>query len=365
MILVGFSGISAIGACDCEWNVDYDLNIANGDTILVDAINIYHDETEITITISVSDPYWLAEAQVDVAYSWDEDLNVPNLPHTKKGSPKIGQYQSSITYSPYVQNSKHVIDWDDVIGAPLEPDWCTEYYIGVHVVIYEKSNGCYVNGQTGWGDGEDWPKSWGMWLVYKPCPPGKILKVETTAVEHFKVTRSGWTKSYYKVSLDYKDGYKPLPDYIEPQSGEWYSYTGWCVDKWGKIYTGTEYPRKGGPIELYSTLDPDEFPDDEYDDPSLGDRFDKANWEAINYVLNHDDAYSAGVIQNVIWVFTKNLNPPSPGTSPFYLLYKDTIDNYEDWSPDPGDWVGVIVYMKEGFNCPAPGVQLLIIEVDP
>jgi hypothetical protein len=111
-------------------------------------------------------------------------------------------------------------------------------------------------------------------------------------------------------------------------------------------------------------LDPDSFPTDAYPDPTLGDRFDKADWHAINYVLNHKGSYGKNIIQNVIWVFTGNLAEPTTSQS-HYALWKDTVDNADDWYPKPDDWVGVIVYMKEGFNCPRPGVQLLIIEVDP
>jgi hypothetical protein len=274
-----------------------------GQNMEIGSVKVWHDENCLYVDFIVDDPWVVTDTHIAVADSLE------GIPQTKKGSPKIGNF-------PYEAGECiDVTQWE----------WGTVLYIAAHAVV---ENG--EQAETAWGCGEEFDKSWAMWFNYtlEDCCKDVTLPSEEVTV----VFGYPGTNSYYDTALS------DVPSGYHVEDG---TYLGWCVDLGHYIYPGTEYD-----AILYSSYD-DGKPECTEDD----------DWDLVNYIINHKhpDA-TKGDIQNAIWYFIGGGDYPTDPEA--IAMVEDAIANGEDWCPQTGDCIAVIVFI----DCEH---QVTIIEVDP
>jgi hypothetical protein len=282
---------------------------------------ITNDEDYLYVEIVLNEGWTLVESHVAVADSLD------GIPQTKSGNPKVGNF-------PYDINS----------FIPLG-DWeCdTELYVAVHAVVIGPNEYGEDEEQTAWGCGYDFPgHNWATYSMHtiQCCDDGNgkdIPELPTDSVCLNPTVHWG-LYSYFDVEFtDVPDGFEWLYEGWD-MNGYW---LGWCADKLALLDHGVEYCD----VMLYSSLEPETFPDD--------DDFDM-DWARVNYILNHKQGDKEDV-QDAIWYFGNGIMPP-PG--PGQDMVEDAMANGGDFYPEEGDWFAVICYVS-------PDDQLMFIEVDP
>ena len=121
------------------------------------------------------------------------------------------------------------------------------------------------------------------------------------------------------------------------------TYAGWCMS-----YATPIYAKYTAPATLYLSYG------------NLPIHLSNANWDRVNYILNHKRGISTDV-QNALWRFiggpvapeNSEFNPPSPAA---LALMADAEANGAGFQPEPGQIVAVILDM-------GPALQLNVIEV--
>jgi hypothetical protein len=354
LILAGFSGIPAGGDCTgCMDELNTDL-IA-GKNMDVGDIYITHDLENLYIEIETISTWWISEYHVHVA------MAMKSIPQTKPGSPKVGHFEYSDTFDKgdWVQELDFEIAFDDVPDKGEDPfDWCDEIFIAIHVVVNKMSRCTVTQSETGWGDGEDLPKGWAMYIIYKPCKPVKDLPSMPARQVRIKVShnadkwKNGLWDAYFHTVVDWQ-GQTPLPNVDSSLT----YYIGWCSNNNGAPYisSGLWYW-----TTLYCSYDP----------PTSSPDLDYDYWDNINWILNNKDyKYMDGSvektvnyrdIQEAIWGYTDTLASGgyTPATKGGKALFAAAETDGDGFFPKKGQNFAVICWINAN-------TQLTIIEVDP
>lgn len=283
-----------------------------GQHIDVGEVIITNDEEFIYVEFVTNDPWVLVETHVAVSDTLD------GLPQTKKGSPKIGNFDYTI---------------DSFIDLSQWPD-ATELYIAAHAVVQMlNDNGDPIQEETAWGEGEGFDKSWAMYFIYtiQDCEePGWEDWIVLPDFEVEIIVNPGYWSTFDSELTNIPWGEYSVEDW-------WYG--GWCVQE--------EVPMEFGSYwtYLYSSLATD-----------LPPEIAAYDWEMINYVINHTPpAATPEDIQEAIWYFTENKTeyPIDPEALQMVLAAEEFGVGYH---PEPYGTVAVICYIE--------GQQLSIIQVD-
>jgi hypothetical protein len=285
------------------------------------------NEDCLWIELALDPGFTASETHVEVV------LNPAHFPLTPSGSPKIGHFRYT---------AEECIDISDI---PCD----TWVYIAFHAVIWGEFDGEWTE-ETGWGCwDEEWIRSWGGYFAFLlPCcdkteDDCKDLPTEDFCVKHI----AHWGHHGYFDTLVYGDSaplvdpYDWLEDGDPRYAGNW--WVGWCADADTYLSLNTPYCT----ATIYCTL---------MDMTGHSDiRISATDWHAINWILNHKAGYTIGQIQQAIWWFTNNDEPPSGAGK---TLRDAAVANAPGWSPQPGDHVAYIIWVDYD-------VQMTFIEVDP
>lgn len=294
------------------WTEDYcgdalSVNLIAGQNEDIGEVKVANDGEYLYVEFVAVAPWVLVETHVAVY------TDFADIPQTKKGNPKVGQF---------------AYDINSVI--PLDCSW-DNLYIAAHAVVEKIVDGEVVQAETAWGEGPEFPgKSWAMYFTFtvQDCcvlPPGD-----------FQAKFYNWGPSSYWKTVLYN-----VPDGYIVDDGE---YVGWCVEQDHYIYGGQEYT-----VEVYSSYDPN-MPDYAVD----------PDWDMVNYILNHKQGTKVDV-QNAIWYFVNGGTYPAPGYG------RDMVDEAllygEGYIPPAGSTVAIIVDIIYPDTLGGRS-QLTIIEVD-
>lgn len=292
------------------WTEDYcgeaiSVDLIAGQNEIIGEVKVANDGEYLYVEFVAFDPWVLIETHVAVY------TNFEDIPLTKKGNPKIGQF---------------AYDIDSLI--PLDCNW-DKLIIAAHAVVDKIVDGVTVQSETAWGEGPEFPgKSWAMYFNFtvQDCcalPP-----------DGFQARFYNWGPSSYWNTIFYN-----VPDGYIVDDGE---YAGWCVDQLHYIY-GVEYT-----VALYSSYDTN-LPDYALDD----------DWDMVNYILNHKQGTKVE-IQDAIWYFINGGH--MPGSTAGQAMVADALANGEGYVPSEGSPVAIIVDILS----PEPNnkrQQLTIIEI--
>jgi hypothetical protein len=91
--------------------------------------------------------------------------SLANIPQTKKGNPKVGNFAYQRSYDPPVSEDTYVIAKSD-----LSLDASNSVVIAAHAVVVRlDGSGDVIANETGWADGDPFPfsgKGKGSWATY-------------------------------------------------------------------------------------------------------------------------------------------------------------------------------------------------------
>ena len=114
------------------------LDLVAGQNEVVGTVSVSNDNLNIYVTYTITDVEWaITETHVHVATSIDD------IPQTKSGNPKVGQFASSSEHDPGVTTVTNTIP----LGGMT--DWVV---IAAHAVVYKP--GCDPQEETAWAISE-------------------------------------------------------------------------------------------------------------------------------------------------------------------------------------------------------------------
>ena len=116
-------------------------------------VEIGNDGTNLYVTFSTTGNWLIAETHVHVATSMED---IPQ----RNGNPIPGQFDYKTNHDPAVNTFTYTI--------PLIWDAGTDLVIAAHAaLILVDDNGNVIGGETGWGDGPDFPgRNWATYIEY-------------------------------------------------------------------------------------------------------------------------------------------------------------------------------------------------------
>jgi len=326
LVAVAFVGLpTTAGNGDCVLASHAEVTLLAGQDIPVGTVTVWPDhDHNINVEYEISEEYseWsITEIHFAIAALDDCTECYKHLPITKSGSPKVGNFYYKLTDG--TEGWGFVIPFGDegIINEDPEEDdeaeigfqWGECLCFAAHAVV-EKGEGDSYQTQTGWGQGEPFPKSWAMYVCFEP---GKLPTLPESII--FKGTSPGGS-SYWAFSFDTNgDGVADA------------SYLGWCLQQYVYMYPNTWYT-----ATPYSSYD-DDLP--AYD-------FGAEAWAKINWIINHyhpDSTYSITEIQTAIWYFAGQT--VSPNADSLHII--DDADEFgEDFYPTWGDDIAIILWVS-------------------
>lgn len=124
-----------------------------GQTIDVGTVVIANDGENLCVTYRTSGDWYLTGNHLDIALSPEE------IPQTRTGNPRPGQFSYSHELTTPVQMDEHCFTLAELgyqPGAVL--------YVAAHSQVIRMENGSAVQSETAWGDGLPFPGS--NWATY-------------------------------------------------------------------------------------------------------------------------------------------------------------------------------------------------------
>jgi hypothetical protein len=129
------------------------LTLLAGQTIDVGTVVIANDGERLCVTYNTTGAWFLTENHLDIALTPDE------IPQTRSGNPRPGQFTYSHVLTTPVQTDEHCFTLAELgyePGAVL--------YIAAHSKVVLRENGSTVQSETAWGDGLPFPGA--NWATY-------------------------------------------------------------------------------------------------------------------------------------------------------------------------------------------------------
>jgi hypothetical protein len=310
-------------------------NLIAGQSIDAGDIMVWNDETDLYVKYKTDNGWMLTETHLEV------EVSVEDLAQTGSGSPKIGKFDYKSTHDPPVTEHTYVIPLDS--WGPG-----TTLYLAAHAVVVKKMDDGGWQEETGWGEGDDFDKSWAMYFSYEVQDDGKILDIPldpvTAKINYAGGPSSVGDPSYFDVQLLFEgSGYDVYDE-------AWYD--GWCGDSMVIMSPNQDYG-----VQMYLSTELDELPDYAKDDE---------DWEKVNYLLNQDYGADWQTMQAAIWTFTDS-NPTFSelwGMDADLLaeIVADVNANSAGFYPGEGQWMAIIIDPNDGVT---QTTQLMFIVVDP
>ena len=148
-----------------------------GQNIDIGTVELSNDETTLFVTYTLTGGWEMTESHVHAAKTLED------IPQTKSGNPKVGNFDYKREYDPPVVTDTYEIALDSIDGYGE----CGEsIVVAAHAAVQLVENGEVVQGETAWGEGPGFPgKSWAMYMEYtvqccvEPPPCNEQARTQT------------------------------------------------------------------------------------------------------------------------------------------------------------------------------------------
>jgi len=146
--------IGTIGTVSAEV---YNLTADGGDEMTafkVGEVEVTNDGNNLNVTYRITESGWLLnETHLHIANESEE-----GIPQTKKGNPKVGQFDYSEEHEPCVDEYTYEIPLNGLSG---------EVYIAAHAAVQLESDGT-ITYESAWGEGDEFneDRNWAMYFTY-------------------------------------------------------------------------------------------------------------------------------------------------------------------------------------------------------
>ena len=124
----------------------------------VGVVEVTNDENNLTVTYRITESGWLLnETHLHIANESEE-----GIPQTKKGNPKVGQFDYSEEHEPCVEYT-YVIPLDGLSGEVYIAAHAAVQLAGVDLITEEPT----IEYESAWCEGEDFAgRNWAMYFTY-------------------------------------------------------------------------------------------------------------------------------------------------------------------------------------------------------
>lgn len=157
-LLALLAATPAWGDHECHPNV-FTTTLFAGQTIDAGDVTVQVVDDQICVTYAAHSDWVIEEVHLAIATS------LADIPQTKKGNPRPGQFPLKATYLPGVSSA--------TLCAPFTTG-LDELFIAAHAVVSGTPGGAYSGQEeTGWADGFDFPgANWATYFRFQPldCP---------------------------------------------------------------------------------------------------------------------------------------------------------------------------------------------------
>ncbi|MBC2748331.1 MAG: hypothetical protein HF975_15285 [ANME-2 cluster archaeon] len=145
--------IGTFGTVSAEETVDLIASNGNGQGIDVGNVTVTNNATHIFVEFTTIEGWLLNETHLHIANESEE-----GIPQTKKGNPKVGQFDNSEEHEPCVDGYTYVIPLNELSG---------EVYIAAHAAVDGTVDGTTTY-ESAWGEGDEFNegKNWAMYFTY-------------------------------------------------------------------------------------------------------------------------------------------------------------------------------------------------------
>ena len=128
-------------------------NLTAGQDTTVGTVSVWNDAATLYVQYETTDNWVINESHLAVETSIEE------IPQTKNGNPKPGQFEYS----------NESVTTDYTYEIPIEWDVNTTVFIAAHAeVLLLNETGVVIQEETAWGDGEQFNegRNWAMYFEY-------------------------------------------------------------------------------------------------------------------------------------------------------------------------------------------------------
>lgn len=155
------------------------IDLLAGQTIASGTVTVSNDENTTCITYETSGDWVILETHLHIADSKE------GIPQTRKGNPKVGNFDYGDTFSQGVTSAEYCFNTQDLLADIGSSDEC--FVLAAHAVVARVDNdGNVIQTETAWGNGDRFTDkgSWATLFDYcvQPCdeePPGPGDDCET------------------------------------------------------------------------------------------------------------------------------------------------------------------------------------------
>ncbi|HEX9744959.1 MAG TPA: hypothetical protein VGB30_05980 [bacterium] len=309
----GFDGSRSIQ--DFAFGDPCENDLIAGQQYFAGTVELSYDLDNIYITYKTTGDWFISEVHAHVTDSPDK------FPTNGAGNPQIGHFDCNESFYPPVTEYTCVFPNDFEDGDIV--------YYAAHARVLRIVDGQVVQDETAWGGCEDFDTEWegNRWGNYCYCEIDiceydlNLTLPDTVCATHsYPDPNSYWGITLFNVP----DGFSVTNQ----------KYLGWCSEKFVFLTPGSRCN-----IDIFSSLGDD-----------IPTQYTDINWNAINYIVNHKLAGATPLdIQNAIWHFSDNNNPP-PGSKADQMI-QDANANGLDFVPGPGDVILAILVVSANQQC--------------
>ena len=147
---IAFDAIPPLEICEPDT-----MDLIAGQHIDSGDVTVINDGTTLLITIQTQDGWQLSESHLQIGESLDD------FPLTKKGNPKVGNFDYQRQYNPFVTEDTY-----EFLLADLDLEPGDNITFAVHtVVVQTNSDGEIIEEETAWKQGERFVQK-GNWAMY-------------------------------------------------------------------------------------------------------------------------------------------------------------------------------------------------------
>ena len=174
-ILSGVARLNDLGA----WPLGATYDLCAGQSMDAGDVVVWHDCDNLYVQFLTDGSWWMSETHLHVAFNSSDDI-----PQTKKGNPRPGQFDYQREYDPRVTEDLYVIPIEGdgtyyiaahavVIDQEMVISGNTSFHSGPGVDVYGPSDSYLGLGDPGWGDAIPavatwehgaWPWQEGTWI---------------------------------------------------------------------------------------------------------------------------------------------------------------------------------------------------------
>ena len=148
--------IGTFGTVSAE-QVDLIAGNGNGEGIDVGNVTVSNDSANIYVNFTTTGDWCMTETHLHIANESEE-----GIPQTKKGNPKVGQFDYSEEHEPCVEYT-YVIPLDGLSGEVYIAAHAAVQLAGVDLITEEPT----IEYESAWCEGEDFAgRNWAMYFTY-------------------------------------------------------------------------------------------------------------------------------------------------------------------------------------------------------